>query len=165
MKLYGVTGRKDAGKTTLVAALVEEIAGRGLTVSTLKHAHHGVDFDQPGRDTFRHRSAGAREVILATPARWALMSELRGEPEPPMEALLAKLAPVDLVLVEGWKDGAHPKIEVWREGLSQPPLALERPAIRAVAALGAPPKLTQRVLPLDDPAAVADFILAELDLA
>ena len=102
MKVYGVTGWKNAGKTTLVERLVTEISGRGLTVSTIKHAHHSADIDEPGRDSFRHREAGAREVLLATPERWALMHELRGAPEPKVEDLIARLAPVDLVIIEGF---------------------------------------------------------------
>ncbi|MEM6905618.1 MAG: molybdopterin-guanine dinucleotide biosynthesis protein B, partial [Pseudomonadota bacterium] len=109
MNVYGVVGWKNAGKTTLVERLVAEITARGLSVSTIKHTHHGVDVDQPGKDSHRHREAGARQVILASGARWALMTELRGQPEAPLEALLGQLAPVDLVIVEGYKRDAHPK--------------------------------------------------------
>ena len=133
MKVYGVTGWKNAGKTTLVERLVTEISGRGITVSTIKHAHHSADIDEPGRDSFRHREAGAREVMLATPERWALMHELRGAPEPKVEDLIARLAPIDLVLIEGFKRAPHPKIEAHREEMGHPPMAGENPTIRAVA--------------------------------
>lgn len=163
MKLYGVTGWKNAGKTTLVERLVTEIAGRGFSVSTLKHAHHAFDVDHEGRDSWRHRRAGAREVLVSSGARWALMAELRGAPEPPLEALLAKLAPVDLVLVEGWKRDRHPKVECWRAATGRPLIAPEDPTVRAVASDDAP-EVAIPVLPLSDPAAVADFILRETGL-
>jgi molybdopterin-guanine dinucleotide biosynthesis protein MobB len=165
MKIYGVVGWKNAGKTTLVAALVREIAARGLSVSTLKHAHHGLEVDHEGRDSFRHREAGAREVLVASPTRWALMAELRGAPEPDFPELLARLSPVDLALVEGWKREAHPKIEAWRAEIGRAPLALEDRTIRAIAAQGAPEGVAQPVLPLDDIGAVADFILRETGFA
>jgi molybdopterin-guanine dinucleotide biosynthesis protein MobB len=164
MKIYGVVGWKNAGKTTLVEALVREIAGRGVSVSTLKHAHHGLEVDHEGRDSFRHRAAGAREVLVAAPTRWALMAELRGAPEPAFPALLAKLAPVDLVLVEGWKGEAHPKVEAWRAATGRAPLALENPTVRAIASPDPAPGVTLPMLPLDDAAAVADFILRETGL-
>ncbi len=164
MKVYGVTGVKNSGKTTLMERLVAEIGARGYTVSTVKHAHHVTDIDQPGRDSHRHREAGAREVMLASPRRWALMRELRGEDEPPLEALLARMSPVDLVLVEGYKAGPHPKLEVHRAATGRPPLALETPSIRAVAADTAPGGLEVPVLDLDDVGAIADFILAELQM-
>ncbi|MFZ9133554.1 MAG: molybdopterin-guanine dinucleotide biosynthesis protein B, partial [Gemmobacter sp.] len=102
MKVYGVTGWKDSGKTTLTERLLAEMVRRGVGVSSVKHAHHDTEIDHPGRDSFRHRAAGAQQVIVASPRRWALMTELRGAPEPPLEALLSRLAPVDLVLVEGF---------------------------------------------------------------
>ena len=103
MKIYGIVGWKNAGKTGLMERLVTEITSRGSTVSTIKHAHHNFDVDQPGKDSYRHRAAGAREVLLASANRVALMQELRGAREPPLDALLARLSPVDLVLVEGYK--------------------------------------------------------------
>jgi len=103
MKVFGITGWKNSGKTTLTERLVAEITSRGITVSTIKHAHHSVDVDQPGKDSFRHRAAGAGEVILASAYRWAIMHELRGAEEPSVDALLAKLSPVDIVLIEGFK--------------------------------------------------------------
>lgn len=110
MRVYGVTGWKNSGKTTLVERLVAEITGRGLTVSTVKHAHHGFDADHPGKDSYRHRAAGAAQVLVASRDRWALMSELRGGEAPSLAELLARLDPVDLVLVEGYKRDRHPKM-------------------------------------------------------
>jgi molybdopterin-guanine dinucleotide biosynthesis protein MobB len=164
MRIYGVTGWKNSGKTGLMERLVYEICGRGLRVSTIKHAHHATDIDQPGRDSYRHREAGAREVIVASPARWALMHELRGDPEPPLEDLVARLTPVDLVLVEGYKRAPHPKIEAHRVETGQPLLAGDNPTVRAVASNGAPEGLSIPVLHLDDTAAITDFILREVGL-
>ncbi len=164
MRIYGVTGRKNAGKTTLVAALVAEFAARGLRVSTLKRSHHDADIDQPGRDSHRHRSAGAVEVILSTPQRWAHMHELRGADEPPLADLLARLSPVDLVLIEGWKDAGHPKIEVFRAALAQKPLAPDHPAIRALASDCGDQDTGLPALDLDDIAGIADFIADETGL-
>ncbi len=113
MNVFGVTGWKNAGKTGLMERLVAEFCGRGLRVSTLKHAHHSFDVDHPGKDSHRHRMAGASQVLLASTERWALMNEHRGAPEPSLAALLAKLDPVDLVLIEGWKRDKHPKVEAW----------------------------------------------------
>lgn len=164
MKVYGVTGWKNSGKTTLMERLVAEITGRGLRVSTVKHAHHAADLDQPGRDTHRHRVAGAQEVILASPARWAILHELRGAPEPPLADLLARLSPVDLVLIEGYKTAPHPKIEAHRAATGQPLLAPGNATVRAVASDRALAGLSVPVLPLNDTAAIADFILKDLRL-
>jgi molybdopterin-guanine dinucleotide biosynthesis protein MobB len=164
LKLYGVTGWKNSGKTTLMERLVAEIAGRGISVSTLKHAHHDFDVDQPGKDSFRHRAAGARQVLVASRARWALMTELRGAPEPDLGELVAQLAPVDLVLVEGFKRDRHPKIEVRRAAAAQEPIAAGDATIEAVASdvplhdVGVP------VFGLDDVAGVAGFILRRVGL-
>ena len=132
MKVYGVIGWKNSGKTSLMERLVTEITGRGFSVSTVKHVHHSVDLDQPGKDTFRHRQAGAQEVVLASAERLAIMVEHRG-PEPELPAVLARLAMVDLVLVEGYKRDAHPKIEVWRMETGQPLIQPGDPLVRAVA--------------------------------
>lgn len=164
MKVYGVTGWKNAGKTGLMERLVTEITGRGISVSTIKHAHHGVDVDQPGRDSYRHRAAGAQEVILASPHRWALMHELREAAEPGVEELLQKLAPVALVLIEGYKAAPHPKIEAYRAENARPLLALGNPSIRAVASDVVLPDLALPVLDLDDTGAIADFVLGEVGL-
>ncbi|MDX2482727.1 MAG: molybdopterin-guanine dinucleotide biosynthesis protein B [Pseudodonghicola sp.] len=164
MKIYGVTGWKNAGKTGLMERLVGEFTGRGLRVSTVKHAHHSTDVDQPGRDSHRHREAGAQEVMLASPHRWALMHELRGADEPVLEDLLARLSPVDLVLVEGFKRDHHSKIEAHRAETGKPLLAAENPSVRAVAADTPQPGCTLPVFDLDDTGAIADFILREVGL-
>lgn len=163
MKIYGVTGWKNCGKTGLMERLVAEFCERGLSVSTLKHAHHSTDVDHPGTDSFRHRTAGASEVILASPNRVAIMQELRGAPEPSFETLLARLRPVDLVLVEGFKREAHPKIEAHRQEAGQPLIAPKDTSIRAVAS-DSPLELDRPVFDLDDTAAIADFIAQELEL-
>ena len=163
MKLYGVTGWKNAGKSGLMERLVEEITARGLSVSTIKHSHHGADVDQPGRDTYRHRQAGAREVILASSARIAIMQELRDHPEPALADLVARLSPVDLVLVEGYKREAHPKIEAFRQEAGHDLIAPKDATIHAVAS-DVPLDLDRPVLDLNDTAAIADFIFRELGL-
>ncbi|HSG57178.1 MAG TPA: molybdopterin-guanine dinucleotide biosynthesis protein B [Paracoccaceae bacterium] len=163
MRIYGVTGWKNAGKTGLMERLVSEITGRGFTVSTVKHAHHSFDVDQPGKDSHRHRVAGAREVVLASGARWVLMHELRDEAEPPLAELLARLAPVDLVLIEGYKRDSHPKVEAHRAETGNPLIALDDPTVRAVAS-DVPLTLDRPVFDLDDTVAVAEFILAEVGL-
>jgi len=163
MKVFGVAGWKNCGKTGLVERLVAEITARGYTVSTVKHAHHAFDVDRPGTDSHRHRLAGAREVILASGRRVALMQELGGAPEPGLDALLARLSPVDLVLVEGYKRAHHPKIEAHRAAAGQPLIAPGEPSVRAVAS-DVPLDLDKPVLDLDDTTAIADFILAEVGL-
>ncbi len=164
MKIYGVIGWKNSGKTGLMERLVAGITARGHSVSTVKHVHHDVDLDQPGKDTFRHRAAGARETVLASAHRYALMVEHRG-PEPGLPAVLARLAPVDLVLVEGYKRDAHPKVEVWRAATGQPLIQPGDPLVRAVATDAALPALPVPVLDLNDTAQVVDFILTEVGLA
>lgn len=163
MRLYGIMGWQNAGKTTLMERLVAEITGRGHSVSTVKHVHHDVDLDQPGKDTWRHRQAGASEVVLASAHRFALMREYRG-PEPKLDDVLARLAPVDLVLVEGYKRDLHPKIEVFRPITGRDLIQPGDPTVRAVASDAAVPGLTVPVLDLNDPAAIADFILREVGL-
>jgi molybdopterin-guanine dinucleotide biosynthesis adapter protein len=164
MKIYGVIGWKNAGKTSLMERLVAEITGRGFSVSTVKHVHHDVDLDQPGKDTFRHRAAGAREVVLASANRFALLAEHRG-PEPDLAAILARLAPVDLVLVEGYKRDSHRKVEVWRAATGQALIQPGDPLVRAVATDAVLSDLPVPVLDLNNTGAVADFILAEVGLA
>ena len=163
MKVYGVTGWKNAGKTGLMERLVAEITKRGYSVSTLKHAHHGVDVDQKGTDSYRHREAGANEVLLASGQRVAIMQELRGTPEPSLNSLLERLRPVDLILIEGFKREAHPKIEAFRAEAGTPLIAEENETIRAVAS-DTPLELSIPVLDLNDTAAIADFVLQEVGL-
>ncbi|RUS58923.1 molybdopterin-guanine dinucleotide biosynthesis protein B [Pseudorhodobacter sp. E13] len=163
MKIYGVTGYKNAGKTGLMERLVAEITGRGFTVSTLKHAHHATDIDHPGRDSFRHRQAGAAQVLVSSPVRWALMTELRGADEPTLDDLLARMSPVDLILIEGYKSAPHPKIEAHRHETGRPLLCPQNPTIRAVAS-NTQPDVPVPLFDLDDTTAIADFILAEVGL-
>ncbi|SEK44850.1 molybdopterin guanine dinucleotide biosynthesis accessory protein MobB [Roseovarius azorensis] len=163
MRVYGVTGWKNAGKTGLMERLVTEIVGRGHTVSTVKHAHHSFDVDHPGRDSYRHRAAGATEVLLSSRNRFALMHEMRDEAEWPLAALLEKLAPVDLVLIEGYKRDRHPKIEAFRAGTGNALIAPEDATIRAVAS-DVPLDLDRPVFDLNDTRAIADFILGEVGL-
>ena len=164
MNVYGVIGWKNAGKTTLVERLVAEISARGFRVSTVKHTHHMVDVDQPGKDSHRHRQAGAHQVILSSASRWAIMTELRGAPETPLSDLLTHLAAVDLVIVEGYKRDNHRKVEAWRAETGQPLIAADDPTIRAVASKDAP-DTDRPVIDLDDIPAIADFILADLGMA
>ena len=164
MKIWGVVGWKNSGKTGLMERLVAEFTARGRTVSTLKHAYHAFDVDQPGKDSFRHREAGAREVLLSSGRRWALMHELGQADEPPLEALLSKLSPVDLVLIEGFKSAAHPKIEAHRPETLQELIAPGDPTIRAVASTVEPETGGVPLLPLDDTDVIADFIARELTL-
>ncbi len=163
MRLYGIVGYKNAGKTGLMERLVAEITKRGFSVSTLKHAHHTFDVDQPGKDSYRHRDAGAHQVLLASRARWALMTELRDTPEPPLADLLTRLDPVDLILVEGYKRDSHPKIEAFREAPANPLIARDDPTIRAVAS-DCPVTIDRPIFDLNDTMAIADFILAEVGL-
>lgn len=164
MKIYGVTGWKNSGKTTLMERLVAEFVARGLKVSTVKHAHHDTDIDHEGRDSYRHRGAGATEVVLSSPRRWAVMHELRDSPEPPLAELLGKLSPVDLVLVEGYKRAPHPKVEAYRLAAGRDLLARSNDTIRAVASDTAIDDISLPVIDLNDTTAIADFILRDLGL-
>lgn len=159
MKIIGITGWSGAGKTTLLVRLIPALIGRGLSVSTLKHAHHAFDTDQPGKDSYQHRMAGADEVLVSSGRRFALIRELRDEPEWSLPALLGKLSPVDLVLIEGFKRERHPKIEVFRSANGKPPLHPGNDSIRAIIADCAFPDAARPVLPFDDIAAIADAVL------
>lgn len=162
--VIGVVGWKDNGKTTLVVRLVEHLSGGGLRVSTVKHAHHSVDPDQPGKDSRRHRDAGAQEVVLATAKRFVLFHELRHTAEPSLDELLGRMAPVDLVIVEGFKHFPYPKIEVHRAARGTALLAREDPSIVAVASDEPLPGLAVPVLALDDIAGIARLIASRLEL-
>ena len=163
MNIYGIIGWKNAGKTSLMERLVTEITGRGFRVSTVKHVHHDVDLDQPGKDTYRHRMAGAEEVVLASANRMALLREHRAG-EPDLAVILARMAAVDLVLVEGYKRDTHPKIEVFRREAGHDLIQPGDPMVRAVATDADLAVLPVPRLDLNDTAAIADFILREVGL-
>ena len=167
MKVFGISGWSGSGKTTLVTRLLPELIGRGLKVSTIKHAHHGFDVDRPGKDSHRHREAGATEVVIGSAKRWALMHEIRGdETEPPLSALLAHMSPVDLVLAEGYKAEPHDKLVVHRQSVGKPPLWRDPPYdIVAIATDGLDEEVPVPVLDLDDIPAIADFIIRHAGLA
>jgi molybdopterin-guanine dinucleotide biosynthesis protein B len=168
MHVFGISGFKNAGKTTLVVELLEEFTGRGLTLATVKHAHHHFDIDQPGKDSYLHREAGAREVIISSSRRWAHLAELTDGAEPSLEELLGHIGDVDLVLVEGYKSGVHPKLEVRRAGQDAPFLVDTHPNICAVVCDVGPgqisPDLSVPVLPRADVPGIADFILNQLGM-
>lgn len=162
MKVFGMAGWSGSGKTTLVERLIPVFTARGLSVSVIKHAHHGFDLDRPGKDSWRHREAGATQVLMLSNDRWILMHELRGAPEPTLEEQLRLLAPCDLVLIEGYKAAAVPKIEIHRPAHGRPPLWPENPHVVAVATDAADGTLDcpLPLLPLNHPETVAEFILA-----
>jgi len=160
MKVIGLAGWSGAGKTTLLTRLIPVLAARGLKVSTIKHAHHAFDIDHPGKDSHMHREAGATEVLVASSARYALIHELRGEEEPGLGALLAKLSAVDLVIVEGFKAHAHPKVEVHRAANGKPFLFAAAPNVKAVVSDVVAAEWTGPTATLDDIEAVADLLLA-----
>ncbi len=162
MKVLGISGWSGAGKTTLLADLIPLLVARGVKVSTIKHAHHDFDIDRPGKDSYRHREAGAAEVLISSAKRYAVMHELRGAAEPTLDELLTRLSPVDLVLVEGFKTSSHAKIEVWRASVGKPMRQPEDPSIIAVASDAAIADLPVPVLDANRPQQVADFILAWL---
>ncbi len=158
MRVLGIVGWSGSGKTTLLTRLIPLLRARGLTVSTVKHTHHGFDMDQPGKDTYRHREAGAHEVMVAAGNRWALLHEVVG-PEPELPDLLARMQPVDIVLVEGYKTHRFPKLEVHRPALGKPPIWPGQTDIVAIAA-DAPVSADRMVLALNDPVAIATWIVA-----
>ncbi|HEY5225732.1 MAG TPA: molybdopterin-guanine dinucleotide biosynthesis protein B [Methylovirgula sp.] len=162
MRVIGLAGWSGAGKTTLIVKLIPALLARGLSVSTLKHAHHNFDVDQPGKDSFRHREAGAHEVLIASSNRFALMHELRGAPEPSLVTLIGKLEPVDLLIIEGFRQEPHAKLEVHRGANGKPFLFPDDPNVKAlVSDVLVAESLFQQRLPyahLDDIEAVADLI-------
>jgi len=164
-KVIGIAGYKKSGKTTLVERLVREFTARGLTVATVKHAHHAFDIDHKGRDSWRHRAAGAHEVAIVSDRMWAIIHPLQAEPEPRLDDILAKMAPSDLVVIEGYKSETYPKIEVRDPALGHPELA---PGDATVIAIATSSELTPGQVPVfsrDDIAGIADFVAAKLDLA
>jgi molybdopterin-guanine dinucleotide biosynthesis protein B len=159
MRIIGLAGWSGSGKTTLVTKLIPCLKARGKTVSTLKHAHHGFDLDTPGKDSFMHRAAGATEVIISSGKRWAMLHELRDEPEWDMTDLVGKMSPVDLVLVEGFKRDAFPKLEIHRAANGKPLLHPDDPHIVAVAADSALPDAKVPVVDLNNIDIIADLLL------
>lgn len=164
MKRFGIVGWKGSGKTTLVVRLVPELTSRGFIVSTLKHAHHSFDIDQPGRDSHAHRSAGATEVMISSAKRWALMHETRNGEEATLDELVEKMHPVDLLLVEGYKREKFDKLEVYRSVVGKPLLAPDDKNIVAVAVDQPIAEVGRPQLDLDDVSGIADFILARCGL-
>ena len=164
MKVFGIIGWKNSGKTGLTERLVDEISSRGFSVSTIKHAHHTFDIDQNGKDSFRHRVAGAQEVLLSSQSRWALIHELRNELEPSLKSLLHKLSPVDLVLVEGYKREPYLKLEAYRVENKKAPLALTGSDIIAIASDTAHPDVDLPVFHLNRTSDIATFILTKVEL-
>ncbi len=160
MRVIGLAGWSGSGKTTLLTKAIPRLVERGLTVSTVKHAHHAFDVDQPGKDSHTHRASGATEVLVSSANRWALIHELRGAPEMPLAALLGKLSAVDLVLVEGFKRQSHPKLEVHRTVVGKPLLHPDDPCIVAVAADRPLPDARVPVVDLDDVDAIVDILIA-----
>ena len=165
MKVFGLVGWSGSGKTTLLVNLIPELTARGLSVSTMKHTHHNFDIDRKGKDSYEHRAAGAREVMLTSGKRWVLQRELRDEGEPDMDELIARMAPVDLILIEGFKSHRHAKMEVFRPSVGKPMIAAEDDTVVAVASDEVLQGLNCPVLDMNDVAAVADFIVAHCGLA
>ena len=159
MKVLGLAGWSGAGKTTLLAKLIPELIRRGITVSTMKHAHHAFDVDTPGKDSYVHRDAGATEVLVASANRWALMHEHRGAAEPDSKELMKHMSDVDLLLVEGFKRESHDKLEIYREANGKPLLASEDSHIVAVLVDGPMPETKLPVIDLNDTGAIADFVM------
>ncbi len=159
MKIFGLAGWSGSGKTTLIVKLMPELVGRGFEVSTMKHAHHNFDIDEPGKDSYEHRVAGAKEVMISAANRWALMHELRGEEKPSVEELIGRMTPVDLLLVEGFKSHLHPKIEVHRPSVGKPLLQKDDKEIVAVASDEEIAGLPVPVLDINDSRTIADFIV------
>lgn len=159
MKTFGLVGWSGSGKTTLMEHLIPELTGRGLSVSTMKHTHHKFEIDKPGKDSFKHRMAGATQVAVLSSARWALVHELRGAPEPNVDEMIAKMAPVDLVLIEGFKTHAHPKVEVFRPSIREAMLQPDDDTVVAVATDEDLNGVSVPLLDLNDVAQVADFII------
>ncbi len=164
MKIIGISGWSGNGKTTLLDNLIPELIDRGYSVSTLKHAHHRFDIDHEGKDSYRHRHAGAHEVLISSSARWALIHEHRDNPETSFEELVGKMSPVDILLVEGFKTENFPKIEIWRESVGKDFLHEQNASVIAIAADVMLPEAPIPVLDLNKASEVADFIISYLEL-
>ena len=161
MRIIGLAGWSGSGKTTLVTGVIPVLTRRGLKVATVKHAHHEFDTDQPGKDSWLHRRAGASEVAIVSSRRWAIVHELGNDPEPPLADILTKLSPVDLVIVEGFKRHSHPKLEIYRAAVGKPLLHPDDDCIVAVATDGPLPQAQVPVLMLDDLDGIANVLQAE----
>jgi molybdopterin-guanine dinucleotide biosynthesis protein B len=162
-RVLGIVGWSGAGKTTLIVRLIPLLVARGLRIATVKHAHHDFDVDLPGKDSYEHRRSGASEVIVSSARRWVQMHELGDQPEPPLARLLERLAPCDLILVEGFKTGRHPRIEVFRKANGKPPLYPQDPHIVGIASDAAVPDAPVAVVDLNDMGAVAELVLARAE--
>ena len=160
MRVFGIAGHSGMGKTTLLERLVPELSARGLVVSLIKHSHKNIDIDRPGKDSYRLREAGCSEVLLLGNDRWALMHELRGTDEPPLDYLLSRLQHCDLVLIEGFKNGGFPKLEVWRAEVGKPTLWPDWPGILAIASDSPLPAQGITQLDLSDAASIATFVMS-----
>jgi len=160
MRIFGIAGWSGSGKTTLLTRMIPLLTSRGISVSTVKHAHHAFDVDQPGKDSYLHRQAGAVEVLVSSAYRWALMHEHRGAPEPTLDELIPHMTPVDLLIVEGFKRQSLPKLEVHRPSVGKPLICREDPAVLAVASDEPIPDLPVRRLELADIPEIAEFVLA-----
>jgi molybdopterin-guanine dinucleotide biosynthesis adapter protein len=160
MRILGLAGWSGSGKTTLLAKIIPRLVERGLTVSTVKHAHHGFDVDTPGKDSHAHRMAGATEVLVASGRRWALMHELRTAGEPTIYELLAKMSPVDLVLIEGFKSARHARIEVYRSEVGKPAFHPENPYVAGIVSDTPFPDAGCPVVDIDDVEGVVELVLA-----
>lgn len=164
MKTFGLVGWSGSGKTTLMEQLIPELTGRGFSISTMKHTHHKFEIDKPGKDSFKHRMAGATEVAVMSSTRWALVHELREADEPSVDEMIAKMSPVDLVLIEGFKTHTHPKVEIFRPSVREAMLQPEDETVVAVATDEDLGDLAVPVLDLNNVPQVADFIIAYCDL-
>jgi molybdopterin-guanine dinucleotide biosynthesis adapter protein len=161
MRVIGLAGWSGSGKTTLITKVIPVLVSRGLKVATIKHAHHEFDIDRPGKDSWQHREAGASEVVVASSRRWALVHELRNEPEPPLAELLAKLSAADLVIIEGFKRHAHPKLEIYRAAVGKPLIYPQDDCVVAIASDAPLPQAQLPVLMLDDIEGIANVLQAE----
>jgi molybdopterin-guanine dinucleotide biosynthesis adapter protein len=161
MRIIGLAGWSGSGKTTLITKVIPVLVGRGLRVATIKHAHHAFDIDRPGKDSWQHREAGASEVVVASSRRWAIVHELRDEPEPPLAELLTKLSPTDLVIIEGFKHHAHPKLEIYRAAVGKPLIYPRDDCVVAIASDAPLPQAQLPVLMLDDIEGIANVLQAE----
>jgi molybdopterin-guanine dinucleotide biosynthesis adapter protein len=164
MKIFGIVGKSGNGKTTLLEKLIPVFVQHGISVSTIKHTHHKFDLDQPGKDSYRHREGGASEVMLASSQRWALLHELRDQTEPEIEDLIQHMSPVDLILVEGFKNHNHPKIEIYRPSHGRDALYHHDKTILAIASDEKIDVQGRHLIDLNDEKAIADFIINHLNL-